>query len=361
MTVTIRFSAATVKELTWRLRLAFQGGNLRLIKRLTALLGVAEQQPVAELAERLGVSQETIYAWLRTFLLVRWDSLHSRTSPGRPAKLTPGQKQRLRELLVAGPEAAGYPTGCWNSALVQALIQREFNRVYSVHYLSELLRNLGFSYQKARFVSDHLDEAVRQHWLTHTWPALLRAARQRGARLLFADEASFAQWGSLGYTWALRGQQPVVQTTGKRKGYKVMGLIDYLTGRVFYNGSTERFTAAGYGAFLATVLATTTGPLFLIQDGARYHTAVATRRFLAQHAERLTVYQLPSYSPDYNPIEHLWRNVKRAKTHNRYFPTFDALIEAVEAGLRHFQTHPAEVTQLIGTYLEEHAACPQVA
>jgi hypothetical protein len=86
-----------------------------------------------------------------------------------------------------------------------------------------------------------------------------------------------------------------------------------------------------------------------------------TQEFVARHADRLTVYQRPSYSPDYKPIEHLWRNVKRSKTHNRYFPTFEALGAAVDAGLAHFTTHPAEVKQLMGTSLEEKAACPLAA
>jgi transposase len=357
----VRFTAATVKQLLWQLRLAWRCGDKERIRRLPALVGVAEERPVAELAERLGVCEETIYAWLRAFLVDRWASLRRRTSPGRPPKLSPSQKMRLKEVLTAGPEAAGYPTGCWNSALVQDLIEREFGVLYSVKYLAELLGNLGFSYQKARFVSDHLDEERRQRWLRDEWPAMVAEARRRTALLLFADEASFAQWGSLGYTWAPRGQQPLVKTCGKRKGYKVWGLIDYFTGRLFYHGSTARFNAAGYCAFLASVLAQTDRPLILIQDGARYHTAAETQQFIAQHADRLTVYQLPSYSPDYNPIEHLRRNVKRDKTHNRYFPTFESLIQAVEDGMRHFQAHPTEVKQLMGRYLEEQAACPQAA
>jgi transposase len=327
-----------------------------VVQRVTALLLLAARVPVERVAARVGAGVSTVHGWLRAFLAEQFASLVYRTSPGRPAKLTPTQKQRLAALVAAGPEAAGYPSGCWNSALVQDLIQREFGVPYSVRYVAELLGNLGFSYQKARFVSDHLDEARRQQWRTVEWPAILREARQRGALLLFGDEASFAQWGSLGYTWAPRGQQPTVKTGGRRQGHKVFGLLDYFSGRLFHHGHTGRFTAESYCAFLAMVLAATEQPLVLIQDGAPYHTAKATRAFFAAHADRLTVHQLPSYSPDYNPIEHLWRTVKRRTTHNRYFPAFADLAAAVETALAHFQAHPAEVRQLMGTYLDQMAA-----
>ena len=156
-------------------------------------------------------------------------------SPERPSKLAPSQKRRLGELLDAGPPAAGYPTGCWSARLIRDLILREFGRLYSLQYLSTFLRNLGFSYQKARFVSDHPDPERRRVWREETWPAIRAAAQRRGALLLFGGEASFAQWGSLAYTWARAGRQPPVPTCGKRKAYKVFGLIDYFTGRCFFN------------------------------------------------------------------------------------------------------------------------------
>jgi transposase len=361
MDFTITFERQTVKQLTHLLQTAFRAGHLAQIKRLTALLLLADQHPVERIATRLGVCKQTIYNWFHAFVLKRWASLSPRRSPGRPAKLTATQKQRLGELIDAGPEAAGYDTGCWNSALLQDLIWREFGRLYNVHYLSELLRSVGFSYQKARFVSDHLDEQARQHWLSVTWPTIVADARRRGALLLFGDEASFAQWGSLGYTWARRGQQPEVKTCGKRKGYKVWGLIDYFSGRLFYRTQTERLTASRYCEFLASVVERTTQPILLIQDGARYHTAKETLAFVDRQAERLSVYQLPSYSPDYNPIEHLWRNLKREKTHNRYFPTFEALTDAVERGLTYFQAHTAEVKRLMGTHLDQALGVAQAA
>src|SRR5262249_45933250 len=120
------------------------------------------------------------------------------------------------------------------------------------------------------------------------------------ALLLFGDEASFAQWGSLSYTWALKGQQPEVPTSGKRKAYKVFGLIDYFSGRFFYKAHAGRFNSASYAAFLLDVLSQTTQPVVVIQDGTRYHTSKAMQTFCETHADRLTIEQLPAYSPDFN-------------------------------------------------------------
>jgi transposase len=347
----VRFCGATIKTVVAARGQGLRDGDIQVVRRATALLEVGEGHAVAVVASRVGRKRATIYRWLHAFIVEGVASLRSQHSPGRPAKLTPSQKKRLSELLEAGPLGAGYPTGCWSAVLIQDLIYQEFGRLYNSHYLTAFLRNLGFSYQKARFISDHLNPERRRVWREEEWPAILRLARARGALLLFGDEASFAQWGSWSYTWARRGQQPLVTTCGKRKAYKVFGLIDYLTGRLFAQGQTARFTAETYCAFLAHVLAATDQPILLVQDGAKYHTAATTQAFFITHRPRLTVYQLPSYSPDYNPIEHLWKNMKKRTTHLRYFPSFEALVASVEEGLTHFQHHPAAVKQVMGTTL----------
>jgi transposase len=347
----VRLAGTTIKALEGVLRQGFRDGDVRMIRRVQALLEVGAGRSVPAVADRLGLDTSTVYGWLHAFLVDGLATLRYGRVPGRPSKLTPSQKQRLCALLEAGPLAAGYPSGCWSTLFLQDLIQREFGRFYNHHYLATLLRNLGFSYQKARFVSDHLDPERRRHWREQTWPAIRAEAKRRDALLLFGDEASFAQWGSLAYTWARRGQQPTVPTCGKRKALKVFGLIDYFSGRFFWQQQITRFTADAYRAFLEAVLAQTDRPIILLQDGAAYHTAAALKPFFAAQCERLTVYQLPGYSPDYNPIEHLWKNLKKRTTHLRYFPTFEDLTASVEAGLAFYQQQPAAVTAAIGKTL----------
>jgi transposase len=353
--VSIRIGGETSKQLQGVLARAYRAGDLALVKRVSALLAIGRGEAVETIAESLGGSPSTVYGWLTTFLVEGVAGLSVRWRGGRPCKLTPTQQARLKEIVTAGPQAAGFPTGCWNALLVQTVIDREFHQTYHVHYVAALLKNLGFSFQKARFVSDHLDEARRQEWLLTTWPAWRQRAQDAKGLLLFGDEASFAQWGSLGYTWAPIGQQPVVKTTGKRKAYKVFGLIEFFRGHLFYQGITGKFNAATYQVFLEWVLEQTTAPLFLVQDGAKYHHAATLQPFWQAHRDRLFTTRLPSYSPDYNPIEFLWRATKRRATHNRYFPEFDALIGSVEEALAFFATHPERVKALFGRYLDHLA------
>jgi transposase len=362
MQLSIRFTRPTVKLLVQHLKGAYDAGALRSVRRISALLGLAKGESVKQVAETISVSRQTVHNWLKDFLLRGIESAAYGRPTGRKPNLTKTQKNRLVELVKAGPLAAGYLSQCWTSVLIQQLIVRESGVLYNRHYVCELLHSLGFSYQKAKFASDHLDEERKHKWLTETWPQILQQANEKEAMILFQDEVSFAQWGSQSYTWAPVGQQPVVKTCGKRKGYKVFGAIDFFSGRFCYQGLTEgRFNSERYQDFLGQILDQTTQHVILIQDGARYHTSKATGAFFEAHAARLTVFQLPSYSPDYNPIEFLWKNVKRRSTHNQYFPGFESLVASVDEGLAHFADQRQAIKNLMGRYVDTLAALPAAA
>ncbi len=352
VTCTIRLTPLMRQQLYRRLHQAYTSGSLRLVKRIHGLLAIAEGMPVRDVAQMLALGEQTVRDYLNHFLWRGVASLVYKRPPGRPSTLTKTQRQELTALIQAGPQAAGYTSGCWSATMMQDLIQRQFGVEYHPHYICTLLHNLGFSYQKARFVSDHLDEAKRLEWRHQTWPAVLKRARQRKALLLFGDEASFAQWGSLSYTWAPKGHQPEVPTSGRRKAYKVFGLIDYFSGRFFSKAHTGRFNSESYAAFLLDVLAQTRQHVFVIQDGARYHTSKAMEEFFAAQATRITKVQLPAYSPDFNPIEYLWKKVKKMATHLKHFPDFTHLQAEVDKALLHFAQMPHEIMTLMTRYCD---------
>ncbi len=337
-------------ELKNKLSASEYSGDLPEAKRYMGILGFINSKSLEQVAFTLQVSIESIRIWVIKYLAYGISGLKSKKSPGRPPKLTKTQRKKLSEMIEKGPESCGFPGSCWRAPLIQHLIQKEFGVFYSVIYLSELLKNMGFSFQKATFVAANRDAEKRQEWVQKIWPTILKLSKKKGACILFGDEASFPQWGTLNYTWAPVGQQPVIQTSGTRKSYKVFGLIDYWTGRFYSQGYEGKLNSESYMDFLSKILKKIAGHIILIQDGAKYHTSVLMKEFFNKHKNRISVFQLPSFSPDYNPIEKLWKKVKQAGTHLKYFPTFDSLIDKVEDMLFLFSTAKKEVLKLFGFY-----------
>ena len=113
-----------------------------------------------------------------------------------------------------------------------------------------------------------------------------------------------------------------------------------------------KFYSVKYIDFLKGVLAKNKRHIILIQDGARYHTSKQTREFFETNKECLTVYQLPSYSPDYNPIEKLWKKIKQTHIHLHYFPTFADLKNKVREAMLKYKYLQDEILALFGFYRE---------
>ena len=325
-------------------------GNIKLANRILAILAIVDGGSKEHVARTLQVSAESVRLWLWAFIANGLRGLETKKPSGRPSNLTKTQRKELEMIIDKGPSEAGFLSNCWRSPMIQHLIFEKYGVFYSVNYINQLLKNMGYSYQKARFVADHLDEKAREEWLSNKWPKILSLAKKQNAYILFGDEASFPQWGTLSYTWAKKGNQPTIRTSGKRKGYKVFGLIDYFTGRFFYKCQESKFNSASYIEFIKEVLSKTKKNIILIQDGARYHTSAETSRFFAKRQDRIRVYNLPSYSPDYNPIEKLWKKIKKEGTHLHYFPNFQDLVDKVEEALLVFKNTANEILSLFGLY-----------
>ena len=413
--VTLKWSKAITQRLELMRIQACEMNNVQLYRLVQGLLWLGEGRSVVDVSQRLRVSVKSVYNWLHRFLVSGCEGLwryHYR-GRGRPSKLTPRQKRRLYEVVKAGPEQAGFSSGVWNTVMIAEWIWRRFGVRYNPRYLSSLLRDLGLSYQKARFISAHSDEPdyekARQIWQDETWPRLVKQAKASGAVILFVDEVSFAMWGSLSYTWGVRGQQVEVKTKGCRQGLKLFGAIGVHDGRLYYRearayritaaalkrlsaqgvseevvsrlaplkgtdytcqsellpvligqlgqtrtqryqkrilaatGVNGKFNAQTYREFLQQLLDEIDSPIIVVQDSVSYHVGHLIEEFAQAHADRLTIELLPTFSPDFNPIEKLWKNTKKEATHLKYFDTFEQLRQSVLNAFHQYIKEPSKV------------------
>lgn len=120
--IKIRFTPATMTVLIEALHHAYATGNLRAVKRISALLDVVKDEASKDIAKKYGVARQTVHRWVAEFLSEGFDSLKYEKPAGRQPRLTKTRKTRLKEVVEAGPQAAGFETACWTSLLVQIVI-----------------------------------------------------------------------------------------------------------------------------------------------------------------------------------------------------------------------------------------------
>ncbi len=348
----LKVSKETVKRLEKELDIALRLNNNRLYRRVLAMLLIAKGKKAESIAEIVNVSIRTVFRWLERFMWERFNQLsnYHYKGRGRKPKLSKMQKKKLYRIINKGPEEYGFDCGLWNSAMILEVIMKEFKVTFNPRYLCAMLKKMGLSYQRAKFQSDRLyDEKhkkKRKEWDEVIWPEILEKAEKLKGVILFEDEVSFAQWGSLARTWAPKGKQPVVKTCGKRKGLKMFGVIEFEGGGFKYMECDGRFNGESYIKFLKQVLDKYSCPVLLVEDGAPYHRSKLVKEFknMMQNENRLSAYRLPSYSPDKNPIEKLWKNTKRDATHLKYFPTFENIRKAV---VKAFEKYLNDATKII--------------
>ena len=139
----------------------------------------------AAIARQLGVSRAAVRQWAKQLAAEGWRGLRRRKPPGRPAKLNPEQRRKLKRLLKRGAQAAGFPSDRWSLGRVQQVIKQEFGIVYHPKYLNRLLRKLGWSPQVPLPRAVERDEALIRAWLEHGWPRIKKGAAQRRKNRVF--------------------------------------------------------------------------------------------------------------------------------------------------------------------------------
>jgi transposase len=112
-----------------------------------------------------------------------------------------------------------------------------------------------------------------------------------------------------GTTWGEIGRTPIVKGTGNRKSVNMISAVSP-RGKLYFRFLDGNTNAATFIAFLEDMLRDIPGVIFLIVDGHSAHVAGVTRKFVEKNKDRLKLFCLPPYSPELNPDEWVWKNIK---------------------------------------------------
>lgn len=161
-------------------------------------------------------------------------------------------------------------------------------------------------------------------------------------RLMFQDEARFGRITDPRRCWAPYPLRPVckaMQTREYTYAYAAVSVVDgSLDTLILPSANTECMQI-----FLNEVAARHPDDrIVMVMDGAGWH-----RSAQLVMPENVVMLKLPPYSPELNPVENLWDDLREKSFGNIVFDSLDALEAHLEAALRNFELQRDRVKSIV--------------
>jgi transposase len=261
-------------------------------------------------AEILGVSRSSVFDWQKRYRESGLAALSTKFASGRPTVLTDKQAIQLYSMIAGkDPRQLSFGMALWTRKMIAELICRQFGVRLSLVTVGRILKKLGMSPQRPLYRAYQQNPELVEKWKKETYPQIRAAAAEAGAAIFFADEAAVRTDHHAGTTWAPTGQTPVVTATGERKSVSMISAVSQ-SGQLHFDLFYGTMNAERFIEYCKKLLHDCPGPVFLIVDGSSTHTARAVHEYVKSTGGRLRLFFLPPYSPELNPDEWVWKNVK---------------------------------------------------
>jgi transposase len=137
------------------------------------------QLPKAEIARELGVSRMAVSQWAQRIESQGMTGLSRRRALGRPAKLDKAKQEKLKQIILCGAQAAGFPTERWTLKRIRRVIDEQFGVKYHTGSVARLMNRIGLTPQQPQPRATERDEELIRAWLSKDWNRIKKSAAAR--------------------------------------------------------------------------------------------------------------------------------------------------------------------------------------
>ncbi|MEW6264566.1 MAG: IS630 family transposase [Thermodesulfobacteriota bacterium] len=261
-------------------------------------------------AAALGISRATIYGWLARYRDGGWDALDARKRGGREPKLdTMALRWICQTVTEKNPLQLKFISALWTAKMIGQLIDQHFKIKMSKSSIFRLLAQLGMTPRRPLGKADQQRPEEIQKWLRDDYPRIRHLARQKKAMIFFGYEAGLRLDPHAGTTGAVKGITPVRSKPGARAGLNIVSAVSS-QGEFRFMTVKGRVGATQFVDFIKRLLHNATRIVFLIVDEHPAHKAKSVKLFAESVKGRFRLFFLPPYSPELNPGELGWNDLK---------------------------------------------------
>lgn len=335
--LTVDRSKTTREELIQRYRSC---KNSRLAQRIHCILLSYDRKTPPEIAKLLYRNVATIREWIIAFNESGFEGLESEKPPGRPEGFDDGQLGEIKKAVSNSPRESGYKFSNWTCKLVGSFIQHNFRIRYSVERVRQILRKIGFRMVRERYQYILANPKEQESFLSEFAETVENLEDDQV--ILFEDECSVQQHPTLSSRWALREQRGI-PTYGSHKKKHLFGFVSPFEGHFNYH-SSDSLRADEFKKGIKRIRGHYPRKrVILYVDNATHHTAKSLRGFLEAQRGWLDLRFMPKYSPELNPVERIWKLLRRDVTHNTLFSSMKELVSAIRSFLHRISRAPEEL------------------
>lgn len=278
--------------------------------RLAFLNALVSLEPdLDRVCQMFHVAISTAYVWIREWNQEGYDGIehpfHVSDQPaGRPPRLNEVDLEKLRQFLAQ--------RGCWTTKEVRELIVDHWGVRFSDSQVARILREKLKLHFGKPYPHDYRRPAEAEELLQSNLDSAHNHLNDKGIQkneiaLGFLDEASPQTTANTVRVWTT-GYPEIIKNTTKLKSNTIGFYAIY--GQSFEE-SLEDSTAASIAKSLDKVRAVNSDhkAMVIVLDNFRSHKAASVIEYAGAHDIELVF--LPPYSPDLNPIEFIWKTIKR--------------------------------------------------
>jgi len=314
--------------------------------RIRAVQQVQAGESPEAVIKALGFDPRRIYEWLAKYRTGGWDALKSRKAAGRSPKLSGAQlKWIYRTVISKNPMQLKFEFALWTRAMIATLIRRKYGVRLSLASVGRLLAQLGLSCQKPLVRAFQQNPALVKQWIENDYPKIRAQAKRENVEIFFGDESGVRSDFHAGTTWAKQGETPIVRSTGQRFKLNMISAVSP-KGHIRFMTTKKGVGAQVFIVFLKRLLQGSKRSIFLIVDGHPSHRSKKVKAFIDSLGGKLKLFFLPPYSPQLNPDELVWNDVKNHGVGKKMICSGVDLERAVQSRLRLFQKNPERVRAL---------------
>lgn len=257
---------------------------------------------IEEIADLLDLHRDTVAMWIDRFEKLGFDGLKDFPRSGAPPRADPLYITMLLDLVRGTPHTLGYPTHSWSCQMLAYHLFQEVDVSLSDERVRQILEEHGFVCRRPKAIVRSPDPLKWEK--IETIAGLLFG---RGNRVvLFEDETELHTNPKIQRCWMPRGEQRRILTPGKNAKVVVYGALNARSDEVA-SRVCDRDNSSSFVLFMGQLLRRYPGRrIYLVVDGDSTHTSGLTNSFVKEHP-RLVLVPLPSFSPQLNEIERLWR------------------------------------------------------